>query len=215
MRHRVSLSCLLAAALAVISPGLAKAVPIVSVDTDPSTAGVQTSLEVNPGDMFSVDIVISGVEASSTLNAFELDLGFDPAILMATGVVDGGFLLAPSIVVQIDLTPPEVMFAEATLLPIGAVGSGVLASIGFTALTAGVSLLGLNDVVLSAPFGVPIAVDAVNDGSVTVRSAQEPSTVALFVVGLLTLAGIRRRDRRCPRGRKTQRSTGRRTEHPG
>ena len=76
----------------------AAALPIVSVDTDPGAAGVDASRIVAPGSTFFVDIVVSGVEAASPLNAFEFDLFFDPSAVTAvsTCLSPQGTLLAPA-----------------------------------------------------------------------------------------------------------------------
>jgi len=168
----------------------AQAAPIVAVDTDPGTPGVQSSSDLFDIASFSVDIVISGVEASAPLQGFEFDLDFDPVLLVAVSVVDGGFLLAPTFVVQNDIGVMSVEFAELTLLPAGASGSGVLATIGFDVIGDGTSALDLNDVVLAAPFGVPIATAGIFDGAVSVgkNPIPEPTADLLFGVGLICVA---------------------------
>lgn len=181
------MSRMLTAALVAVSALLfvsaaAQALPIVSVDADPNTAGIQSTINIQNGDSFDVDIVISGVDAASPLNGFEFDLFFDPVRLAATGVVDGGFLSAPVISIQNVIGAMSVEFAEVSLGAIGASGSGTLATISFVAQGAGDSLLDLQNVLLSAPFGVQIA-GAVNDGSVGV--VPEPTGAMLFAVGFL------------------------------
>lgn len=170
---------------------VAWAVPIVSIDLDPDTAGIQSVRSVIPPTSFSVDVVISGVDVLETLNAFELDVAFDPAILDPTSVVSGGFLLAPVFTVQMVLGALEVEFAEVTLLPFGASGSGVLATIGFDVIGVGTSVLDLNDVILSAPFGVEITPVTLNDGEL--NAIPEPATILLFGTGLAALVGWRYR----------------------
>lgn len=164
------------------------AVPTVSVDVDPGTAGVQSSGSVSLSSSFSIDVFISGVDPNG-LNAFELDLSFDPTIVTATSVVDGGFLAAPVFEVQNSIGAMTVMFAEVTLGLGSAVGSGVLATIAFDTVGVGTSALDLSNVVLSAPFGIPIQTAAVNDGSVDVAAAAvpEPHRVLLLVLGLTLL----------------------------
>ena len=54
-----------------LSTAIVHALPIVSVDTDPITPGIQSSFTVGLGDIFSVDIFISDVEAGTPLNGFE------------------------------------------------------------------------------------------------------------------------------------------------
>ncbi len=168
----------------------ATAVPIVSIDTDPSLPGIQSSLDVDLGQMFSVDVFVEGVDILAPLNAYEFDVLYGPAILGATAIADAGFLLAPAIVVESALGPPEAGLAALTLAPIGAFGSGVLGSITFSALAAGSSALTLNDVILSAPFGQAISGVTLNDASIRVLSAQPvptPSTLSLLLFGLTAL----------------------------
>lgn len=172
--------------------------PVVSVDVDPSTAGIQSVLDVQNGDSFFVDIVISGVEASEPLNGFQFNLGFDPAVLTAISITDGGFLLEPVFPVfeSIDNGAGDVLFALVTLGPVGASGDGILASLGFSASAAGTSILDLNNVLLSAPFGAPVQVEQVDDGNVNVAVdgfVSEPHTMAVLALGLVGLAAFGRR----------------------
>src|SRR3990172_8344689 len=109
------LSCVL------IAPNAA-AIPIVFVDTDPATPGIQSALNILLGNPFTVDVVITGVEGSQPLNAFQFDLVLNPLVLVATGVVSGGFLPA-SFVLPLDTAPPDVNYAEISLGG-GAIGGG-------------------------------------------------------------------------------------------
>ena len=168
------------------------------------TLSLSNPAMVDDGTSFSVDILISGVDVSSPLNAFELDLVFDGSILTATSVIDGGFLLAPVFVVQNTVGAVSVEFAEVTLLPFGASGAGTLATVGFDAILPGVSVLDLQNVILAAPFGVPITPAAIDDGSVTVVAAgpgpmpviPEPSGLLLSAVGFLIVSARVRRQHR-------------------
>lgn len=176
-------------------------VPTVSVDADPSTPGVQSSLTVVPGDAFAVDVFISDVDVSTPVNGFQFNLGFDPAVLTAVSATEGDFLLDPTftLISDIDNVIGDVLFSSVTLLPGGAVGEGVLATVGFQAAASGVSVLDLSNVLLSAPFGIPIDVGQVNDGQVSVTPegvVPEPHTLAILALGLVGLAGSGRYSRR-------------------
>ena len=187
---RIALTVAFVLAISTSASATASA-PIVSVDADPGTAGIQATTVVAPGSSFSIDIVIEYVDPVAPLNAFELDLFFDPSVLSATSAVDGGFLLDPTFVVQNSIGVMSVEFAEVTLLPFGASGSGVLVTITFDAIGGGTSVLDLQNVILSAPFGVEILTEAINDGAVSV--VPEPSSALLFSVGMLVVGGKLRR----------------------
>lgn len=174
--------------------------PIVSIQPSSGT--------FNIGDPFSLDISIRG---AFDLYAFQFDLGFDPAVLSATSVTDGGFLGAPLDVFfipgTIDNPSGSITFIANTLFGAvpGVSGNGVLASIGFTAIGLGTnSLITLSGVTLldTASFDLdppqPILVIVQGGGSVTVNPAApapvpEPATLFLFGTGLATLRYWRRR----------------------
>ncbi|MEE8428345.1 MAG: cohesin domain-containing protein [Gammaproteobacteria bacterium] len=175
--------------LCLASIGLVTAAPVISVDVDPLTFGIQSELRLVVGMPLTVDIVISGVDVASPLNAFGFDLDFAPLLLDPSGGVGGGFLLPTVLVIESDLTAPDVNFAESTLGPLGATGSGILATIHFDTLGVGTSVLDLNDVLLSAPFGVPIIPVSINDAMVTTMATAVPLPPTLFLfasgIGLL------------------------------
>jgi hypothetical protein len=168
-----------------------EAAPIISVDLDAATPGIQSNLEGDTGALIDAAVAINTVDAVAPLNAFDFDLTYDGQ-LAAQALANGDFLLSPTVVVISDVIPPDVNLAVSTLLPTGAVGDGVLAEVTFQALSAGVALLELSRVALAAPFGIPIAVGAINNAEVAVRQAPAPASVLLISVGLGALASIRR-----------------------
>jgi len=182
--------------------GSAIAAPVVSVDVDPLTPGIQSELQLIVGMPLTVDIIISGVDFGNPLNAFAFDLDFAPLLLDPTGVAGGGFLLPTVLPIESELTAPDVNFAATTLGPLGAACSGILASISFDTIGAGTSVLDLNDVLLSAPFGVPIIPLSINDAMVTTMATAVPlpPTLFLFASGLGLLAARSRKQnlRLCP-----------------
>jgi hypothetical protein len=176
----------------------ASALPIVSVDADASGAGVQSSATVGTGTI-QIDIVISDVDPSQPLNAFELDLVFDPTVLDALSVVDGGFLASPVLVVQRNVGLVRVQFAEVSVGGGTASGGGTLATITFQTVAPGTSALDLQNVVLLEGPLQPISTQSVVDGSLTVgeKPIPEPGTMvglATFgIVGAMLRKGRRQR----------------------
>ena len=167
---------------------VAVADPFVSVDADPATPGIQADATTALGTV-EIDLVITGVDAEAPLNGFELDLVFDSAVLSAEAVIDGGFLLDPVMVVEQALGLLRVEFAEVTLGPQGAFGEGLLATVIFETVAPGLSLLTLENVILAAPFGTPIPVAGLDDGSIEVP---EPAGVVLSSTAVLCLMVLRR-----------------------
>ncbi|MBN8509811.1 MAG: PEP-CTERM sorting domain-containing protein [Burkholderiales bacterium] len=142
------------------------------------TAGSAT---VGVGDTFTIQVSITGAEGLST---WQFDLGFDPLILQANSVSQGGqpllsegFLLNGLIDDLAGSNPSDM---------------DVLAEIEFTALAAGTSALALSDVL----FDGSLMKTTIFDGTVTVNGqVPEPGTLALVVLASGVLA-LRRRQYR-------------------
>jgi hypothetical protein len=181
------IASLLAAAV-VIGASTASAVPIVSVDADPVTPGIQDTRTVAAGEIFDVDVVIAGIEESAALHAYELDVAYDPAVLTGLALVDAGFLGSSTFTLESDILPPDFNFAQTIVGQTGVVADGVLLTLRFQAGHSGESLLDLNDVLLSAPRGVPIALAGVADARIVVEPIPEPHAVALFLGGFAVVA---------------------------
>jgi Cohesin domain len=170
-------------------PGITSAVPTV-------TAGSAT---VNVGDTFSIDISIAD---ATDLTAWQLDLGFDPAIVQANGVTEGPFmssfgatLFGPGVIDNVSGLISLITNSYVDLPP-NPSGSGVLAEIEFTALATGISPLTLSSVFLNledSGFDVVKGQVTVGTGGTGGGSAPVPeaSTVALIAVGLGVLAARR------------------------
>jgi hypothetical protein len=167
------------------------ALPILAVDADLVAPGLQGAREVEPGSTFEVAVLSSAVD---DLHGFELDLRFDALAFTAISVQDGGALGAAALVLEQDLVPPEVAL---TVLRSGGAGvdlgdDSVLAIVAFEArMQPGFYALDLNDVILSAPGGVPIGTEALLDA--TIRVVPEPHAALLVGCGLLSLAWRARR----------------------
>jgi hypothetical protein len=166
------------------------AAPILSIQ--PST------LSVNKGDSFSLDINITDV---TDLYGFQFDLLYDPTILTAAAVTEGTFLAAggPTVFIPGDSasTPGDISFTIGLLLGAvsGVSGNGTLAQFDFTAASAGSSGISLSNLILQDSLGNIIDAPSLN-ASVQVNSPKpvpEPGTLVLAGSGLAAMAWFRRR----------------------
>jgi len=179
MRLKLSFAVLIA-----LSALPASATPILSVSPVTRT--------IAAGQPFSLDITVG---SAADLYAFQFDLGFNPAVLSATGIVEGPLLKTAGSTFfvsgainnaggTISATGDSLLSALA-----GVNGSGVLATVQFMALAAGSSAINLFGVTLldSALSGIP---NSTATGSVTVTGpavVPEPSTWLLLGTGLAGL----------------------------
>jgi hypothetical protein len=167
------------------TPHASRAVSL-AVDLDPSTAAIEDDAAIGLGETRTLAIRIADVSAAEPLNAFELDLSFAFAVLSVLTAQSGDFLALPIETIELDLVAPDVNLAFTTLGPGAVSGSGVLALVTVQGAALGTSALVLDDVLLSAPFGEPIAVDAL--AHATLRVIPEPATCALVAIGCALLA---------------------------
>lgn len=186
MRGKVSLLLL----LFVLSALPATADPILLIDPSPRT--------VNQGDTFSFDIFI---QDAIDLYGFQFDLTFDPTLFSAISVAEGAFLDAAGTGLflpgDIDNLIGTVSFVANSLLgpTSGVTGSGVLATMNFTALGVGTSPFSFANVLLLDSTLTESLYTTVS-GSVTAdvptASVPEPSTLLFVGIGL-AFAALRRR----------------------
>jgi hypothetical protein len=139
--------------------------------TDPLTQMVAA------GSDFQADIVVADV---TNLGAFEFTVAFDPALVQFESISASPFLGSTGRSVSCMpplLTGSSARFTCVTLggTPDGPSGSGVLATAQFSAVSAGTTLLDLQDVILLRPDASQIPVDQVIDGSVTVQTTPTPT----------------------------------------
>lgn len=158
------------------------------------------SATVNAGNTFTVNVNVAG---ASNLTSWQFDLGYNPLLLQANSVTEGPFLAAGGLTLFgpplfIDNTTGLISGVTDSLLALpGVSGSGVLATIEFTALSAGLSPLTPSSIALDLlNSGFSVA-----NGSVCVQGGPacgggnpvpEPGTGALLLLGGFTLWGLRR-----------------------
>lgn len=187
-----ALACALLAVVA-FSPRV-EAVPILSVG----------SATVAVGDIFTIPVSITDAE---DLSSFQFDLSFDALILQANGVTESDFFTQGDITVFIsgfiDNTTGQILgVSDALIFQTPVNGSGILANIEFTAISAGISALTLSNAFLNlsnSGFDVTngeVCVTA--PGSTTCEpgggggEVPEPGTAALLAIGFAALTWRRR-----------------------
>jgi general secretion pathway protein D len=164
--------------------GLASA-QVVSVVPSPSPAIV--------GSTMSLDVLIAGV---ADLYAYQFNLAFNPSVLQAIGFAEGAFLPSAGTTIfdpgALNNTLGTLTLSYGTLVGPGpgASGSGVLTAYNFNVVGPGVSALTLSNVILLNSNLDTISAQ-ISSGSVT--AVPEPSTYAMFALGLAGLAAWRLR----------------------
>ncbi|MEQ1559131.1 MAG: cohesin domain-containing protein [Methyloglobulus sp.] len=158
-----------------------------------------SSLTVNQGQSFSLDINIGGV---SDLYGFQVDLQFSPSLFAVNSVSQGTLLPSGGATLffggDIDNTAGTVSsIADSLTGPIaGVTGDGLLATISFTALASGSSGIGTVNAIFLDSLGNDIVIDKINTADVTVTPSAVtpiPAAVWLFGSALVSLVGVSRR----------------------
>jgi hypothetical protein len=184
MRKSILPIALVTACVALCLPGLAFGDAVVSVSS-PAT--------VSQGATFAVDVNIAGV---TDLFGYQLDLGFNPSVLQATGTItEGSFFQSGGGFVPgtIDNTLGSITSNANTLLGPGPGidGNGTLIEFQFLAVAAGTSGLDLANIIL-----LDSNLDNIDftsaDGSVVVTGGgptptPESSSFLLLAVGIVAL----------------------------
>jgi hypothetical protein len=181
----------LVAVLILMLPRTSVAAPVVSF--------VPAAAHLTVGDSLSLDVAVTGID---DLYAWQLDLGFDPAVFRVDDIVEGSFLATGGETVYIPGTVDNVLgvvsfTANSLLGPTpGVGGSGILATLNIRAFAPGASRLELFNVVMLASGLEEIPDVTVEGADVTVRGAgsvPEPPTVLLVLIGAMQVFSRGRR----------------------
>jgi hypothetical protein len=172
----------------------AGALPILAIDVDPVTPGIQTSASISLSDSLAINIVVQDVDAEAPLHAFELALIFQASVIAGESVEIGPFLASPTILIEDSISPGSAAVAATTVGSAASDGTGVLATLSLRGLALGTSTLDLADVVLSQPFGVRLGAGELRGASLTV--VPEPAGLILIGCCLAAVSAHRTRGRR-------------------
>jgi hypothetical protein len=149
------------------------------------------------GAILTVDVNIADVP---DLYAFQFDLTFQPGVLAAQSIVDGGFLTAATFFPGfIDNAAGKITFVAGSLSGIvsGVSGGGTLTRVQFLAAGRGTSSIAVANPVLLNSSLIDILVSATNPASVAVTDAggaiPEPGTVTLLMLAGAAGAAVRTR----------------------
>ena len=155
-----------------------------------------SSLEINVGDSFYVNIGISGLGngVDPSLGAFSTNINYDPTIISFTAIDYGNYL--GDIDIEADTwcyeSIPGVLYVDEisflgteelnTLQP----DNFILATLSFTAITFGQSGLSCNEIVLSDAYAFEIPANAISS-NVNVNPVPVPASFLFFGSGIIVM----------------------------
>ena len=165
------------------------------VFTFAGTISIQPSATTLPlGSLLPLDVNVSGV---SDLYAWQFDIAFNPAVLSANNVTEGGLFSS----VGVFFSPGSIDNAAGTITFIGDSLSGpgpgistngTLAQISFTSIGSGNSGIDLANVIL-LDSGLNDVAATSSGAEVTVTATPEPGSILLLVTGIGVGCFLKRR----------------------
>ena len=151
---------LIAALLLLLGALPATAVPTISIDLDPGTAGIQSTRSVTSGSSFMIDVVFTG-DGATLFDTFAFDAVFNDlgAILGLTGGTGSptaGGIAATAPILALDAFSAAAVVSGSALTP-----SGVPfpVPVGFTGQSDGVGILSIVLPFGGGPIGAGVTID--------------------------------------------------------
>lgn len=151
------------------------------------------------GSNINIDVVISGLAAGEQLGAFDFVVNFDPAVLGLGSYQLGSQLGNVGAFEALDTSAGAIAGGQFNLGQVSLLwdlsaqpASFTLATLTFSALTAGTSSLHFSDVTLGDAWGAPLAAD-LGSTLVNVSAVPEPGMPAMLFAGLGLLGLMARR----------------------
>jgi hypothetical protein len=175
-----------------------KLIVILSLITVPSFAAVisikPSSSEVMIGSLFSADILVADLGANEIPGAFDLNLKYDPTILQFKEYSLTNELGSISDTLALDLSAGLTNQGEVNISSVSLLdnienkpNTFKLAAVVFKAVSEGTSVLEFSNVTLGNYFGDAISTVVQNS---SVQAVPEPSSMALFCMGIFSFAGV-------------------------
>jgi general secretion pathway protein D len=184
MKHAIAFAVYLASAMAL---------------TGATLSILPTTTTVVSGQTFTLDVAIAD---ANDVYAYQFDIGFDPTLVQATGVMAGPWLstggatlFLPGVIDNAAGTVAATAESLQSMVP-GVSGAGTLARVSFVSVGAGTATVSPFSVLVldSTLFG--ITVDTAT-AEVMINPIPEPSTILPTACGMLVLAlAVRRQSRR-------------------
>ena len=165
----------------------------ISLSFSPSTS------EIGIGDSIDIDLIISGME-NDDLGYFEFDVNYDDFILDFDSYTLGSGLGDIAAGDADDWSSGDLGNGTINLIEISYLwdlsfqtDSFTLATLSFTGLNEGISLLSYSNVVLSDDWGMALSADSVSDSVGVSAPVPEPATIFLLGTGLMGFIGFGRK----------------------
>lgn len=163
------------------------------IDADTGVSGIQSSINVAPGDYFDVDIFLSNLGGPEIIAA-QFGLSFDPSLFFISSVALNNALFDTSF--SETLSNPSGSYAAVGISSSGIASSSILlATVSFDTLSSGVGVIKFRNPAAANTSFVTIPLDGANGASVAVGEVPTPPAFLAIVTALSLICIVGRRNR--------------------